>query len=211
MEKEQGLKFGKWKQANPDKKFRDFFAENLKLKIKKDLKHNSLGRDLKTGEFGENGAKFFQKIVAYGISPEDTCVDYGCGTLRLGYHAMNHLEPGRYWGLEIADFLLDEGRALLGEQMLAEKRPNLRVISPESVAEAAACKPQMLFSVRVLKSVHPDELEEYFGNIAQIIGTWGRAVIQGHWSDNDTFKYGKRKWATACPASSRSFPASAAK
>ncbi len=198
MEK-KSLRFEEWQRDNPGKKFRDFFADNLELKIQRDRKHNSLGRELKTGEFGEAGARFFRNITDYGLGPDDVCVDYGCGTLRLGYHAMNQLKPGRYWGFEIADFLLAEGRNLIGEKMYTEKRPNLRVISPETVAEAAAAKPQLLFSVRVLKSVHPDEVDEYFGNIITIIGTTGKAVIQAHWSDEETFQYGKRKWGHGMP------------
>ena len=196
---EKMLGFKKWQRANPGKKFRDFFADTLQLKIEQDRKHNSLGRQLKTGEFGEAGDRFFRNIVDYGLSPEDVCVDYGCGTLRLGYHAMNYVQPGHYWGFEIADFLLEEGRNLIGETMYAEKRPNLRVITPEAVAEAAAAKPQLLFSVRVLKSVHPDELDEFLGNIVTIIGKSGKAVIQAHWSDDETFKYGKRKWGHGMP------------
>lgn len=198
MEKKK-LSFSKWQRLNPGKKFRDFFADTLELKIKEDRKHNSLGRELKTGEFGEAGAKFFENITDYGLSPDDVCVDYGCGTLRLGYHAMNQVNPGNYWGFEIADFLLEEGRNLIGETMYADKRPNLRVITPEAVAEAAAAKPRLLFSARVLKSVHPDELDEYFGNVTTIIGRTGMAVIQAHWSDGETFKYGKRKWGHSMP------------
>jgi hypothetical protein len=196
---EKVLGFKKWQRVNQGKKFRDFFADTLQQKIQQDRKHNILGRELKTGEFGEAGAKFFEKIMSYGVSPDDICVDYGCGTLRLGFHAMNYLKPGRYWGFEIAEFLLDEGRGLVGDRLLEEKKPNLRVISPETVDEVAGLGPQMLFSVRVLKSVHPDELDEYFGNITKIIGTAGRAVIHGHWSDNETFKYGKRKWGHGMP------------
>ena len=53
---------------------------------------------------------------------------------------------------------------------MAEKQPHLRVISDASVAEAAAAKPSLLFSEKVLIHVHPDELVQYFRNVLRIIG-----------------------------------------
>jgi hypothetical protein len=66
-------------------------------------------------------------------------VDYGCGTLRMGVHAIRLLERGRYWGFDIDQALLDEGARLIGSEM-GKKAPNLRVISASSVREAAQAK-----------------------------------------------------------------------
>ena len=105
-------------------------------------------------------------------------MDYGCGTLRMGVHAIRFLERGRYWGFDIDQALLDEGARLIGPEM-EKKAPNLRVISASTVREAADAKPAFLVSLKVLIHVHPDELDEYFGNILTIIGTSGRAIITG--------------------------------
>lgn len=134
-----------------------------------------------------------------GLKPGDACVDYGCGTLRVGLHVISYLGPGSYWGLDIADFLLDEGRKLIGDELWAEKRPQLRVISPQAVAEASAAKPAMLFSSAVLLHVHPDELAEYVGNILTIIGSNGQAIIDAHLNEDETIQYSGRSWAHAVP------------
>ena len=80
-----------------------------------------------------------------------------------------------------------------------EKRPRLRVISPQSVAEVAAARPSLLFSSAVLLHVHPNELAEYVGNILAIIGSDGQAIIDAHLNEEETVQYSGRSWAHAVP------------
>ena len=80
--------------------------------------------------------------------------------------------------MDISEFLLEQGRSLVGDRLWAEKEPCLRLISSQSVAEVAARVPDMLFSVKVLIHVHPQELENYFQNIIKIVGS-GQAIIAG--------------------------------
>ena len=84
---------------------------------------------------------------------------------------------------------------LLDDALAREKRPNLRVISPETVAEVAAVKPTVLFSAKVLQHVHPDESAEYFANILAMIGSWGRAFIACQWNNVETLQYRTSSWA----------------
>jgi hypothetical protein len=130
--------FEEWQSRNPSKPFKDFFAESVSSKLAGGKTHASLGGNLLRGTFGRSGSKSFRRLTENGLKTSDTCVDYGCGTLRIGIHAINYLGPGRYWGMDISDTLLKEGRALIGETLWEEKHPHLRVISAESVAEVAA-------------------------------------------------------------------------
>src|SRR5581483_12060964 len=98
---------------------------------------------------------------------------------------IKYLEKGAYWALDISAYLFEEGRKLLGPELII-KEPRLRVISPTSIQEVAASKPDMLFSVKVMQHVHPDELVDYFGNIMTIIGRSGQAIIASKWRENDT-------------------------
>ncbi len=140
-----------------------------------------------------------RKLTNLGLKADDTCVDYGCGTLRLGLYLIAYLRRGAYWGMDVSEFFLEEGRKLVGEDLWAEKQPHLRVICPQSVAEAAASKPAMLISFKVLNYVHPDELEEYVVNILEIIGNSGQAIIRGKWSDTETIRSSGRSWAHGMP------------
>jgi hypothetical protein len=193
--KDDKREFEEWQKRNPSKSFKDFFSETVEAKLRAGETHKSLGGKFSGKVYGEVGQGFFRKIVKLGLKPEDSLVDYGCGTLRMGIHAINYLQPGKYWGLEISDFLLQQGRELVGDALLKEKQPRLEVISPASVAAAAAAKPAMLISIRVLIHVHPDELPEYFGNVMTIIGSSGQAVINGKWSRDGTIQSSNRSWA----------------
>jgi hypothetical protein len=187
-------RFETWQRENPGESFAQFYAETSMRKRRDGVAHANLGANLKTGEFGESGISTFRKIVTLGLKPEDTLVDYGCGTLRMGVHAMKYLQPGRYWGLEISQDFLDQGRELVGAELIAEKRPQLATISPQSVAEAAAARPDMVISTRVFNHVHPDELPLYFHNLMRLVGASGKAVITGKWSEGETIQHKSRSW-----------------
>ena len=187
--------FETYQAQNPTKTFKDYFAKKLNKKDFTGKTHKSLGPNLEVGDFEESGKKRFKSIVKAGLKPEDIYVDYGCGTLRVGLHAINYLNAGNYWGMDIADTLLETGSSLIGETLMAEKKPNLRVISPDSVVEVAALKPKLLFSTRVLKAVHEGDLHEYIENIVRIIGDSGRAIIHSKWSNDASFQFEDWKWA----------------
>ena len=74
-------------------------------------------------------------LTKNGLTEDTVCVDYGCGTLRIGVHVIEHLGRGAYWGFDIDEAFLDKGRELIGAQTYIEKAPHLRVVSPASVAE----------------------------------------------------------------------------
>jgi|SRR6476620_1463448 hypothetical protein len=190
-------RFKEWQRQNPTRPFKDFFAESVVSKLAQGKAHKSLGGNLRDGMFGLSGQKTFKRLTRYGLKPTDRCVDYGCGTLRIGIHAINHLGPGLYWGMDISEALLQEGRTLIGETLWKKKQPQLRVISAETVAEVAAIKPTMLFSIKVMIHVHPDELPEYIRNIMTIIGTSGQAIVIGKWSNQETLKIGELSWLHA--------------
>jgi hypothetical protein len=186
-----------WQTHDPSKPFKEFYAKNVEAKLRQGRPHRSLGGNLFGRKYGKAGEGLFRRLVNLGLKPDDTCVDYGCGTLRLGIHAINYLNPRCYWGLDISDFLLQEGRKLIGDRLWVEKQPNLHVISADSVAEVAATRPAMLFSIKVLIHVHPDELPEYLHNIMRIIGVSGQAIIASKWSDKETIRYSELSWAHA--------------
>ena len=114
-------------------------------------KHASLGSNLLGKPFAESGLSTLQMLIEHGLTRDDVCVDYGCGTLRVGIQIINYLKPGAYWGLD-SNPILREGLNLVDADLVAEKGSHLRVISPDSVAEAAAARPRFLCSLKVLNS-----------------------------------------------------------
>jgi hypothetical protein len=55
----------------------------------------------------------------------------------------------------------------------------------------------MLFSIKALIHVHPNELPEYIRNIRTIIGSSGQAIVTGKWSDESTLQIGRMSWLHA--------------
>jgi len=60
-----------------------------------------------------------------GLKPEHYLMDIGCGTLRGGIPLIEYLQPGRYFGLESREAVLDEARKELLEHGLEPKVPRL--------------------------------------------------------------------------------------
>ena len=81
------------------------------------------------------------------MKPDHTLADYGCGTLRIGVHAMKCLEPGGAIGSEISQEFLDQGRELAALAPGGE-RPHLRR-SRRIVAESVAARRVMVISTKV--------------------------------------------------------------
>jgi len=180
---------------HPSTAFKDYFSEIVRKDLARGIPHPTLGPKLTNGVFGVSGRKTFPSLVRrYGILPDDSCVDYGCGTLRVGVHAITYLSPHRYWGMDISELFLAEGLKLIGSDLAREKAPHLRVISRATIAEAAAAKPKLVFSANVLLHVHPDELSEYLTNILTIIGGTGVGAITGSWNTSRTSQMARQTW-----------------
>ena len=117
----------RWSKRNPSKPFKEFFSERVERKLRKANKHEFLGSNLYGDNYGVSGRGVFEYLRKLGLTPDETCVDYGCGTLRVGIHLIKYLKPSHYWGLDISEFLLNEGRSLIGNELSRENQPHLKV------------------------------------------------------------------------------------
>jgi SAM-dependent methyltransferase len=177
-----------WKRANPAGTFADFYAADAEAKIRKGKSHATLGvrswADGKAGPvewdrstFSERGRENWRQILELGLEPQMRCVDYGCGSLRLGQHAIRYLDPGNYWGIDISDAFYSEGLKLLPPELLAEKQPKLGVIAEPLLAAIREWKPDFIFANAVLQHVPPNELGLFFGRLAAMMTPQSRAYI----------------------------------
>ena len=186
--------FGAWRRSHPATSFKDFYAALADAIVAEDLPHSTLGANLVGLSYEKSGVDAFNMLLQYGLTPLDVCVDYGCGTLRVGRHVINRLGPRAYWGLDISEALLRKGESLLGSDLAAEKSPNLRMISGQAIAEATAMRPSFVFSIKVMQHVHPCEIPEYFQNILTLIGRHGHAIVASHWNNGPTHQYSDIGW-----------------
>ena len=181
-------RYRKWKRANPDGTFADFYTADAEAKIRKGKSHATLGvRSWANGQagpvewnqstFSQRGRENWQQIIELGLKPEMRCVDYGCGSLRLGQHAIRHLDPGNYWGIDIADSFYAEGLKLLSPGLVTEKQPKLGVITEPLLSEIRTWSPDFIFANAVVQHVPPGELGLFFRRLAAMMAPISRAYI----------------------------------
>lgn len=141
--------------------------------------HATLGPRLrKYPNWWDAGVNAFDRYRRwFPLTEESRVVDYGCGSLRIGGQFIRYLKPGGYFGLDVVMGLIDIGKDLVGEALMAEKTPRFAVISPASVSDAASFSPDIVCSSAVSYHVHPDEAALYFGNLAQIANRPGATLF----------------------------------
>lgn len=81
------------------------------------------------GMWDELGPLQLEFMLSQGLEPAHTLVDIGCGALRGGTHLIRHLEPGRYFGLDINSSLIRAGQKEVENAGLIHKNPTLLVNS----------------------------------------------------------------------------------
>jgi cyclopropane fatty-acyl-phospholipid synthase-like methyltransferase len=171
--------FGLWSLRNPELSFKQFYAECAASSLAINKSHSSLGPNLRPGRLA-SAHRTFERLLAYGIRPDDTVVDYGCGTLRLGALFIEYLEADRYIGLDIDRRILAAGREQLAGDVVETKRPTLEVISQESLARVAARSPRWVCSKGVLQHVPPEELDDYFASLSPLIHAGATGLLFSH-------------------------------
>jgi len=61
--------------------------------------HGTCGAKLKRGKvFGKVGKRVYKLLREEGMKRDSVCVDYGCGSLRIGVHTLKYLDPGALLG-----------------------------------------------------------------------------------------------------------------
>src|SRR5262245_37143245 len=171
------LRFVLWSLRNPGRSFTDFYADRVTSSIARGKRHSSLGPKLKPGSI-EGANRTFFWLLRQGVQPNDMVVDYGCGTLRIGVLLIEFLDADCYIGMDIDERILNLGRSALPPTLVESKRPNLEVISPESLDRIAAKCPKWVFSKGVLQHVPPHELHEYFLRLSYLIHAGATGFIR---------------------------------
>lgn len=170
--------FAQWLSDNPEKNFQDYYGQVIEQHLDQGLSHPTLGKNLiENRVFGGAGKGMLKRLISLGLKRDHICVDYGCGSLRVGYHFIKYLDPGCYWGLDVNERFLRDGEDLIGKDLCAEKSPHLHLISDEAIARARNAEPDFIFSKSVLLHVHPNELETYFDRLTRLMGNHTRAIV----------------------------------
>ncbi|HET6619352.1 MAG TPA: class I SAM-dependent methyltransferase [Dongiaceae bacterium] len=113
----------------------------------------------------------------HGLQPGDLTIDFGCGSLRLAPPLIAFLDPGKYWGMDLAQEFLDLGRAHLSPELAKEKQPRLDVIGEESIHRARTEQPRYIISWHVCSKVPEHRFDAYIGNITAMMSPGATALV----------------------------------
>ena len=183
--------YNRWLTNHPSSTFKEFYVHTIMGHlVGEGGRHSTLGAD---PIWEKQGEEVLLRLTQLGLRPSDVVVDYGCGTLREGIHLIRYLDTGRYIGLDIDERILSAGRRLLGQELLAEKQPHLAIINPSLITQVAAAKPAWIVSSYVLSQMPPEDLDEYFDNLAKLAEGGGKAALQVRLAWR-TMQYSKTGW-----------------
>ena len=183
--------YRRWLKHQPGGHFKEFYLDTIKGCLSGEAgPHSTLGPH---PIWEKQGDAILQQLIELGLSPRDDVVDYGCGTLREGIHLIRYLQAGHYIGLDIDECVLDAGRRLVGHNLLAEKKPQLAVVNSKVIAQVAAARPAWIISSYVLSQMPPEDLDEYFDNLAKLMEGGGKAALQVRLAWR-TMQYSRTGW-----------------
>lgn len=177
----------RWQMAHPGASFGEYYAAAHMRKLARGWPHATLGQlgwnhagmptQWDKASFAARGGNDWKHIQAMGVKSTDHVVDYGCGSLRVGQHAIRFLDPDCYWGLDVTNDFFGPAITMLDTGLVAQKRPKVGIIGPDNLAQVTKWKPDILFSNAVLQHVPPAELRAYFEAIASLLGPGAVALV----------------------------------
>jgi hypothetical protein len=210
------LHFKFWKLWHPGAKFSDYYAGSIAASLKRGGTHKTLGNkkflsgsyisgpaELDVASHQKHGKNHFETAIKHGLLPKHTCIDYGCGSLRVGQHLINYLEPRNYLGLDIISDFYEAGKTLLPSQLMERKQPEFQTIDQTPVV-ARRADADFIVSFAVLKHVPPSELDAYFRGIIALMASRTKVLIDFNESKR-TARAGAKIWNYCADEIVRSF------
>jgi len=193
--------FEKFVEKNPGATFAEYYVAGALSKIRDGRELATLGPSLRphknglTADYHTAGSSTFRRYRKLtSLKPEQKLIDYGCGSLRIGQHFIQYLEPNHYFGLDVTRDFIAIGEGLLAS-LVEEKRPNLAAIGPASLAAAEAFGADVVYSCAVCCHVHPTEADAYFGNLRRLAGKSGAVLAFNVMMAPAPVRYHKSGWA----------------
>jgi hypothetical protein len=199
--------FAWWRFMHPGASFADYYAGRISRQLDQGGGHPTLGKrqlfpskpfapsaPIHIADQRRRGRHEFQFLLRMGLRPEHTCIDYGCGSLRIGQHLIDYLDSRHYWGLDITDRFFRDGRDLLPARQVETKQPSLHVISAENLRQAGLINPDFVISISVLSHVPPAETGPFFDRIVGLMGDKTKLLISFRESTRN-FRAAGKGWA----------------
>jgi hypothetical protein len=169
------LRYPLWRLTHPLAPYESYYAWVVTRKLKRGQAHPAIGPAAKASR-GER--EMIKMLLQHGLQRYHTFVDYGCGSLRLGRPLVQFLQPGKFWGLDIAQEFLDEGIRYIGSDLTQRKQPNLRVIDEAGLAAAKAARPDFIGAWHVCGKIPDQILDSFFRKVLGLMHAGTQVFLQ---------------------------------
>jgi cyclopropane fatty-acyl-phospholipid synthase-like methyltransferase len=178
-------RFALFKLKNPGVSF-------TRMQMEKTAQALQQGKNHPTWSAGESTFKYYLK--QFPITTSSKVIEYGCGSLRVGAHFIRYLNPGCFFGLELAQGLYEIGQEVIGQEILTEKMPRLGLIDTDALDQAADFGADFVYSTAVAFHVHPEELPLYFANLIRLTSKPGATLFFDAKVSDQPHRYRERSW-----------------
>jgi SAM-dependent methyltransferase len=117
----------------------------------------------------ENGKMQFDYLVKHGLKPDHKMLEIGCGNLRAGRLFIDYLEPGAYYGIDIAMKVLFAAQDTVVQNNLGDKLPHLTLVKDMSFAFLPDEHFDVVHAHSVFSHAPLDVIEACFTNIGRVM------------------------------------------
>ncbi len=178
----------RWLKRHPRGSFADYYVARNEARTRAGRPHPTLGdAGYKPGDrravrwnpatFRERGRDLWAIYRDQGLLPSMRTVDYGCGSLRIGQHAIEFLDRGCYWGIDPSETFIEQGLGLVDPALVSDRQPRLDRLDAGAIERIGKWEPQFVFSHAVLQHVPRAELRTYFRRLGEMMNSPCKAVI----------------------------------
>jgi SAM-dependent methyltransferase len=148
-----------------EKDYLDAYSEHTDMRVVDDP-HAAVG-----GLWDRLGALQFEFLREAGLAPNHSLLDIGCGTLRAGYRLIRYLDTNCYTGIDISPKAIAYARALVHEEALEIKCPQLILCTDKilNFCEFGRHTFDFILAHSVFTHLMPQHIEECFRHIGAVM------------------------------------------
>lgn len=167
------LSYPFWRLRHPFAPYHRYYVHRVNKWLKRGLPHCSLGADYTNTNLGE----FTMLLEKFHLQPDQRCIDYGCGSLRIGKHLIAYLNAGNYLATDVTDQFYLEGCKTIDKSLLKEKEPVFVPLDKNASGVLHEFKADYLICNSVLYHIPPNEIEDFLKSIIHCMCEHTLAVI----------------------------------
>ena len=165
--------------------YSEYYAAFMKLRTAHDPRF-AVG-----GMWEEIGKLQFVYLTSHGLEPNQTLLDFGCGSLRGGLHFIEYLERGNYIGVDISAEILESGRAFLKEAGLEAKEPVIQLSSGLTFDDFDGRQFDFILAQSVLTHMPREDIDVLLQHVSKVMHS--ETVFFATYFQSDDYKHSSER------------------